>query len=86
MNDLIPGARVEGESNIAPESVWPDIDAVEVRRRIGMVFQKPIPFPEYLRQRGVRPRVLGIRDRRALDQIVEQSLRQGRSGTKLRTI
>ncbi len=78
MNDLIPGARVEGEVVYRGQNLYgPDIDAVEVRRRIGMVFQKPNPFPKSIYDNvAYGPRVLGIRDRRALDQIVEQSLRQ----------
>ena len=57
MNDLIAGARVDGAIRYNGENIYdPAIDAVEVRRRIGMVFQKPNPFPEVdLRQRRLRP-------------------------------
>ncbi|MBN2472873.1 MAG: phosphate ABC transporter ATP-binding protein [Anaerolineae bacterium] len=78
MNDLIPNARTEGEVFYRGENLYgPEIDAVEVRRRIGMVFQKPNPFPKSIYENvAYGPRVLGVKDRRQLDQIVEQSLRQ----------
>jgi len=78
MNDLIPAARVEGEVIYRGENIYePEIDPVEIRRRIGMVFQKPNPFPKSIYDNvAYGPRVLGIKDRRTLDQIVEQSLRQ----------
>ncbi len=78
MNDLIPGARIEGEVCFRGQNIYgPDIDPVEIRRRIGMVFQRPNPFPKSIYENlAYGPRVLGIRDRRLLDQIVEQSLRQ----------
>ncbi len=78
MNDLIPEARVEGEVIYRGENIYrPEIDPVEIRRRIGMVFQKPNPFPKSIYDNvAYGPRVLGIKDRRTLDQIVEQSLRQ----------
>ncbi len=78
MNDLIPTARTEGAVYYRGENLYNgQIDPVEVRRRIGMVFQKPNPFPKSIYENvAYGPRVLGIRDRRTLDQIVEQSLRQ----------
>ncbi len=78
MNDLIPGARTEGEVFYRGENLYgPEIDAVEVRRRIGMVFQKPNPFPKSIYDNvAYGPRVLGVKDRAQLDSIVEQSLRQ----------
>ena len=78
MNDLIPEARVEGEVIYRGENLYDsEIDAVEVRRRIGMVFQKPNPFPKSIYENvAYGPRVLGVNDRKLLDQIVEQSLRQ----------
>src|SRR3954447_12097795 len=51
MNDLIPGARMEGEVTFDSERIdGPDVDAVSLRRRIGMVFQKPNPFPKSIYQ------------------------------------
>jgi phosphate transport system ATP-binding protein len=76
MNDLIPGTRVEGEVLYHGENLYaPYVDAVEVRRRIGMVFQKPNPFPKSIYDNiAFGPRIGGIR--RGLDDIVEESLRK----------
>ncbi len=78
MNDLVPGARTEGQVFFRGENLYePYVDPVEVRRRIGMVFQKPNPFPKSIYDNvAYGPRVLGIRNRATLDSIVEQSLRQ----------
>ncbi len=78
MNDLVPAARVEGEISYRGENIYgPDIDAVEIRRRIGMVFQKPNPFPKSIFENvAYGPRILGINTRESLESIVEQSLRQ----------
>ncbi|MCU0496611.1 MAG: phosphate ABC transporter ATP-binding protein PstB [Anaerolineae bacterium] len=78
MNDLVPGARVEGEIIYRGQNLYGrDVDPVEVRRRIGMVFQKPNPFPKSIYDNvAYGPRILGMRDRRTLDEIVETSLRQ----------
>ncbi|KXK49965.1 MAG: phosphate ABC transporter ATPase [Chloroflexi bacterium OLB13] len=77
MNDLVPGARVTGEIRFNGHDLYgPDIDPVEVRRRIGMVFQKPNPFPKSIYDNvAYGPRLLGIRDKARLDTIVESSLR-----------
>ncbi len=77
MNDLIPGAKVEGDVVYRSQSLYGrDIDAVEVRRRIGMVFQKPNPFPKSIYDNvAYGPRLLGIRDRKVLNEIVERSLK-----------
>ncbi len=78
MNDLTPSARVEGEilldgNNINTSSV----DIVDVRRRIGMVFQRPNPFPKSIYDNvAYGPRLYGIRNKRDLDEIVEKSLKQ----------
>ena len=63
MNDLIPGARVEGTINYHGVALYgPGVDPVEVRRRIGMVFQKPNPFPKSIYDNvAYGPRLLGIR-------------------------
>jgi phosphate transport system ATP-binding protein len=76
MNDLIPGARVEGTVSYHGENIYdPDIDPVEVRRRIGMVFQKPNPFPKSIYDNvAFGPRLGGIRGSE-LDGLVEQALR-----------
>jgi len=76
MNDLVPGARVEGRVAYHGQDLYgPGVDAIEVRRRIGMVFQKPNPFPKSIYDNvAYGPRVNGRR--RDLDDLVEQSLRQ----------
>ncbi|MCZ7543185.1 MAG: phosphate ABC transporter ATP-binding protein PstB [Anaerolineae bacterium] len=78
MNDLVPSARVSGEVLFHGQNLYgPEIDPVEVRRRVGMVFQKPNPFPKSIYDNvAYGPRLLGVRDRAALDQIVAQSLKQ----------
>ncbi len=77
MNDLIPGARVEGAVQYRGVDLYdPAVSAVEVRRRIGMVFQKPNPFPKNVYDNvAYGPRVSGLRNRSQLDDIVERSLR-----------
>ncbi len=78
MNDLIPGARVVGDVHFNHQNLYAaNIDAVEVRRRIGMVFQKPNPFPKSIFDNvAYGPRLLGVRNRHALDEIVESSLKR----------
>jgi phosphate transport system ATP-binding protein len=77
MNDLIAGARVGGKITFHGIDIYgPDVSAAEVRRRIGMVFQKPNPFPKSIYENiAYGPRINGVRDRRKLDEIVEKSLR-----------
>jgi phosphate transport system ATP-binding protein len=76
MNDLVPGARVTGQIMYNGEDIYdPEVDAVEVRRRIGMVFQKPNPFPKSIYDNvAFGPRLNGVRQ--GLDELVEQSLRR----------
>ena len=76
MNDLIPGARVEGRVAYHGIDLYgPDADAGEVRRRIGMVFQKPNPFPKSIYDNvAYGPRVNGTKKKSELDAIVEKSL------------
>jgi phosphate transport system ATP-binding protein len=75
MNDLILGARVEGNVLYHGQDLYaPEVDAVEVRKRIGMVFQKPNPFPKSIYDNiAFGPRVLGIKA--DMDEIVERALR-----------
>ncbi|MBM3717609.1 MAG: phosphate ABC transporter ATP-binding protein [Actinobacteria bacterium] len=77
MNDLIPGARVEGRVAYHGIDLYgPEADAGEVRRRIGMVFQKPNPFPKSIYDNvAYGPRVNGTKKKVDLDAIVEKSLR-----------
>ncbi len=77
MNDTIPGTRVEGEVLLDGRSIYaPDVDVVELRRRVGMVFQRPNPFPQSIYDNvAFGPRVLGLARGGVLDDLVEQSLR-----------
>jgi phosphate transport system ATP-binding protein len=76
MNDLIPGARAEGTLNYHGVPLYgPGVDPVEVRRRIGMVFQKPNPFPKSIYDNvAYGPRLFGTKKRAQLDKLVETSL------------
>ncbi len=76
MNDLVGGARVEGAVEFRGKNLYdPDVDPVEVRRRIGMVFQKPNPFPKSIYENtAFGPRINGFRG--DMDERVETSLRQ----------
>jgi len=78
MNDLIPGARIEGDVFYHGINLYAkEVDAVEVRRRVGMVFQKPNPFPKSIYDNlAFGPRLNGIRKKPELDVIVESSLRR----------
>jgi phosphate transport system ATP-binding protein len=78
MNDLIDGARVEGQVLYHGIDLYgADVDAVEVRRRIGMVFQKPNPFPKSIYDNlAFGPRLNGVKKRSQLDAIVEHSLKR----------
>ena len=78
MNDLTPGARVDGEILLDGENInTSGVDVVDVRRRIGMVFQRPNPFPKSIYDNvAYGPRLYGVRRKRDLDDIVEKSLKQ----------
>jgi len=78
MNDLIPGARVEGDVRYHGVPLYgKDVSPIAVRRRIGMVFQKPNPFPKSIFDNvAYGPRINGERNRSKLKDIVEHSLRQ----------
>ncbi len=77
MNDLIPSASVEGSVTYHGEDIYaPQVDPVEVRKRIGMVFQKPNPFPKSIYDNiAFGPRILGMEG--DMDEIVERALRSG---------
>ena len=78
MNDLIPTARVEGLLQYRGVDLYdPKVDPVEVRRRIGMVFQKPNPFPKSIFDNvAYGPRIAGIKNKTELSDIVEASLQR----------
>ena len=77
MNDLIPGVRIQGTVEYNGKNIFdPDVNVSELRREIGMVFQKPNPFPMSIYDNiAYGPRTHGIRNRAQLDELVEQSLR-----------
>ncbi len=78
MNDLVVGARVEGDVDYRGSSLYAkDVSPIAVRRRIGMVFQKPNPFPKSIFDNvAYGPRINGERNKDKLSEIVERSLRQ----------
>ena len=77
MNDLVEGVRIEGTINIDGQDIYgKDVDTTLLRKNVGMVFQQPNPFPMSIYDNiAYGPRVHGIKDRKTLDKIVEDSLR-----------
>jgi phosphate transport system ATP-binding protein len=77
MNDLVDGVRITGTIRIGGTDVYgPGLDVTELRKRVGMVFQKSNPFPKSIYENvAYGPRILGVRGRTDLDGIVERSLR-----------
>jgi len=77
MNDVIEGARIEGEVLLGQKNIYdPDVDPVELRKRVGMVFQKPNPFPMSIFDNvAYGPRIHGFRKKSVLEGIVERSLK-----------
>ena len=77
MNDLVPGVKITGEVKYKEQNIYaPGTDVNELRRCIGMVFQKPNPFPMSVYENVCYgPKTFGIRNRRELDEIVERSLK-----------
>ena len=77
MNDLIPGVRITGKVEYRGQDIYaPDVDVNDLRKKIGMVFQKPNPFPMSIYDNvAYGPRTHGIKNRAKLDELVEQSLR-----------
>lgn len=77
MNDLVEGARVEGVIKLDGEDIYRELDPITLRRRVGMVFQQPNPFPKSIYDNvAYGPRIHGITKKSKLDEIVERSLRQ----------
>mgnify|MGYP003590670644 CR=1 FL=1 len=77
MNDLIEGVRITGEVNIEGQDIYaPGTDVVDLRKRVGMVFQRPNPFPMSIYDNiAYGPRIHGQNQKSALDELVEKSLR-----------
>ncbi len=77
MNDLVEGCRIEGKITLGGEDIYGAVDVNILRKRVGMVFQKPNPFPMSIYDNiAYGPRVHGIKSHLKLDEIVEKSLRQ----------
>lgn len=78
MNDLVEGCRVEGAIHIDGQDIYSsDINVVDVRRRVGMVFQKPNPFPKSIYENvAYGLRIQGITEKKVLDEVVERSLKR----------
>ena len=77
MNDLVEGCRIEGLITLDDIDIYKDMDVNILRKRVGMVFQKPNPFPMSIYDNiAYGPRIHGIKSKVALDEIVERSLKQ----------
>lgn len=78
MNDLIPGTRVEGTMLLDGADIYgPGVDPVDLRRRVGMIFQQPNPFPQSIYDNvAYGPRLQGVKKKADLDSIVEESLKR----------
>ncbi len=78
MNDLVDGCRIEGEVRLDGDNIYaPTVDVPDLRRRVGMVFQKPNPFPKSIYENvAYGLRLQGVNKRRLLDEVVEGSLRK----------
>ena len=77
MNDLVEGCRIEGEITLDGVNIYQNYDVNLLRKRVGMVFQKPNPFPMSIYDNiAYGPRIHGIRSRKKLDEIVETSLKK----------
>ena len=76
MNDLIDNVRIEGEILVDGEDIYKSKDVIALRTKVGMVFQKPNPFPMSIYDNiAYGPRLHGIKDKKTLDEIVEKSLK-----------
>ncbi len=76
MNDLVPSVKIDGEVYLDNLNVYKEYDIVELRKNVGMVFQKPNPFPMSIYDNiAYGPRIHGIKSKAKLDEIVEKSLR-----------
>jgi phosphate transport system ATP-binding protein len=77
MNDLVDSCLIQGAVNFHAKNIYAgDVDPVEIRRKIGMVFQRPNPFPKSIYENvAYGPRVHGMKERKQLDAVVEKSLR-----------
>ena len=77
MQDFVPDVKIDGEIIMDPQDIFRDMDGIELRYKVGMVFQQPNPFPKSVYDNVASgPRIFGIRKKADLDEIVERSLRQ----------
>ena len=85
MNDLVDGVRIEGNITLDGVDIYKDIDVIDLRRRVGMVFQQPNPFPMTIYDNvAYGPRIHGVKKKSQLDDIVERSLRQAAIGDEVK--
>jgi len=79
LNDLVRGSRIEGLIEIDGQDIYgPDVDVIELRRKLGMVFATPVPLPRSIFENvAFGPRMAGVRDRAKLDEIVRDCLEKG---------
>lgn len=76
MNDLIDSVKITGEIFIDGKDIYKDYDEIDLRKKVGMVFQKPNPFPMSIYDNiAYGPRIHGVKDKKSLDEIVEKSLK-----------
>ena len=76
MNDLIDSVKINGEILVGGKDIYKDFDEIDLRKKVGMVFQKANPFPMSIYDNiAYGPRIHGIRDKKTLDEIVERSLK-----------
>ena len=76
MNDLIDNVKITGEITIGGKNIYKDIDEIDLRKKVGMVFQKPNPFPMSIYDNvAYGPRLHGVKDKKTLDGIVEKRLK-----------
>ena len=76
MNDLVEGCQITGEVKLDGQDIYGDVDVIKLRKKVGMVFQKPNPFPMSIYDNiAYGPRTHGIRKKSVLDDVVEKSLR-----------
>ncbi len=76
MNDLIEGVRIEGTVTLDQKDIYKEVDVIELRKKVGMVFQKPNPFPMSIYENiAYGPKAHGVKGKSNLDEIVEKSLK-----------
>ena len=80
MNDFVEGCKIDGKVLLDGKDIFKDMDGIELRSQVGMVFQQPNPFPKSIYDNvAYGPRIFGIKKKSILDDIVERSLRQAAS-------